>query len=139
MGRENWSVVGRLKKAVKKINSLLRLNLTKWCISCFLKSASGRRRLSLSFNDRLGLHGCIEDEESNERGSVRALQKVTSYAADDDIDKRAEIFISNFRRQLRLEKQVSLQLRIGACFNRNSVIFLALRTCNSEQRESGED
>ncbi|XVE97261.1 hypothetical protein REPUB_Repub03eG0004900 [Reevesia pubescens] len=112
MGRENWSVMGRLKKAVKKINSLLRLNLTKWSISCFLKSASSRRQLSLSFNDRLGLHGCIEDEDQiNERGSVRALQRVTSYGADDDVDKRAELFISNFRRQLWLEKQVSLQLR----------------------------
>ncbi|XWS72827.1 hypothetical protein CRYUN_Cryun02cG0073800 [Craigia yunnanensis] len=111
MGRENWSVMGRLKKAVKKINSLLRLNLTKWRISCFLKTASGRRQRSLSFNDRLGLHGCIEDGESNQRGSVRALQRVTSYAADDDVDKRAELFISNFRRQLWLERQVSLELR----------------------------
>ncbi|XWS70572.1 hypothetical protein CRYUN_Cryun03dG0058900 [Craigia yunnanensis] len=111
MGRENWSVRGRFKKAVKKISSLLRLNLTKWRISCFLKSASARRRQSLSFNDRLGLHACIEDEESNERGSVRVLQRVTSYAADDDVDKRAELFITNFRRQLWLERQVSLKLR----------------------------
>ncbi|XP_022751820.1 uncharacterized protein LOC111300458 [Durio zibethinus] len=109
MGRENWSVVGRLKKAVRKINSLLRLNRAKWRFFCFLQSASGGRRLSLSFNDRLGLHGCIENEESNERGSVRALQRVTSYAADDDVDKRAELFISNFRRQLWLERQVSLE------------------------------
>ncbi|XVF35741.1 hypothetical protein REPUB_Repub18cG0172400 [Reevesia pubescens] len=115
MGREKWSVMERLKKAVKKINSLLRLNLTKWRVSCFLKSASTRRGLSLSFNDRLGLHACIDhqDEQSNQRAnSVRALQRVASYgAADDDVDQRAELFISNFRRQLWLEKQVSLELR----------------------------
>ncbi|XVF48181.1 hypothetical protein PTKIN_Ptkin03bG0170000 [Pterospermum kingtungense] len=116
MGRENWSVMGRLKKAVKKINSLLRFSLTKWRISCFLKSTSGKRQSlqSWSFNDGLGLRGFIEDEEgSNERESVRALQRVTSHgaAADDDVDKRAELFISNFRRQLRLERQVSLELR----------------------------
>ncbi|XVE71347.1 hypothetical protein DITRI_Ditri10aG0143700 [Diplodiscus trichospermus] len=111
--------MGRFKKAVKKIktcrllkiNSLLRLNLIKWRISCFLRSASARRRLSLSFNDRLGLQGCIEDEASSERGSVRALQRVTSYASDDDVNKRAELFISNFRRHLLLERQVSLELR----------------------------
>ncbi|KAK6249335.1 hypothetical protein QUC31_020900 [Theobroma cacao] len=113
MGRENWYVPERLKKAVKKIRSLLSLNLTKWRLSCFLKLASTRRqrRQCLSFNDRLGLHGCIEDQESDERSTVRALQRVASYAADDDVDRRAEIFISNFRRQLWLERQVSLELR----------------------------
>ncbi|EES13938.1 hypothetical protein BDA96_07G156500 [Sorghum bicolor] len=30
---------------------------------------------------------------------------------DDDIDQRAELFIANFYRQLRMERQVSLQLR----------------------------
>ncbi|MBA0626513.1 hypothetical protein Godav_004169 [Gossypium davidsonii] len=117
MGRENWSVMGRLKRAVKQINSLLRFNLTKWRFSCFLRSLSTRRRPTLSFNDRLGLHGCIvdeeeEEEESNKKGPVRALHRTTSYAsADDDVDQRAELFISNFRRQLWLERQVSLQLR----------------------------
>ncbi|KAJ1268681.1 hypothetical protein BS78_07G153300 [Paspalum vaginatum] len=33
------------------------------------------------------------------------------YAGDDDIDQRAEMFIANFYRQLRMERQVSLQLR----------------------------
>lgn len=112
--------MGRFKKAVKKINSLLRFSLTKWrIINCFLKSTSGKRLQSLSFNDRLGLRGCIEDDQqynSNElRGSsVRALQRVTSYggaSSDDDVDKRAELFISNFRRQLWFERQVSLELR----------------------------
>lgn len=118
MGREkNWSVMGRLKRAVKQINSLLRFNLIKWRLSCFLRSHSSGRRPTLSFNDRLGLHGCIvdddeEEDESNKKGPGRALHRTTSYAsADYDVDQRAELFISNFRRQLWLERQVSLQLR----------------------------
>ncbi|KAJ1268682.1 hypothetical protein BS78_07G153400 [Paspalum vaginatum] len=36
----------------------------------------------------------------------------SAYAGDDDdIDQRAEMFIANFYRQLRMERQVSLQLR----------------------------
>lgn len=35
----------------------------------------------------------------------------SSSAGDDDIDQRAELFIANFYRQLRMERQVSLQLR----------------------------
>lgn len=34
-----------------------------------------------------------------------------SSAGDDDVDQRAELFIANFYRQLRMERQVSLQLR----------------------------
>nr|POE66763.1 hypothetical protein CFP56_63906 [Quercus suber] len=71
--------------------------------------ASTRRRLS--FNDRQGLHGCIEDEKVDETGSAKVYQRARSYGSDDDIDRRAEIFIANFRRHLRLEKQVSLELR----------------------------
>ncbi|OMO86122.1 hypothetical protein CCACVL1_09786 [Corchorus capsularis] len=112
MGREDGSILSRFKKAVKKLNSLLSLDLTKWRLSCFLRRASGKWRPTLSFNDRLGLHSFLEDEETNGTSSVRALQRVRSYGAgDDDVDKRAEIFISNFRRQLWLERQVSLELR----------------------------
>ncbi|KAK3213175.1 hypothetical protein Dsin_017881 [Dipteronia sinensis] len=70
----------------------------------------------------IGLQHCIEDRESDESSYVRALQRTTnthassSYSSDggdDDIDKRAEIFISIFRRQLLYERQVSLQPRNG--------------------------
>ncbi|KAK8509385.1 hypothetical protein V6N11_007781 [Hibiscus sabdariffa] len=108
MGREKWSVIGRLKKAVKQINSLLCLNLTKWRLACFLKRP--RLSLSLSFNHRIGLPGCIQDEDESSV-SERALHRTASYGADDDVDQRAEIFISNFRRQLWLERQVSLEIR----------------------------
>ncbi|KAJ4835883.1 hypothetical protein Tsubulata_030863 [Turnera subulata] len=113
---KSWSVVGRLKRAVKKINFLLSFNIRRWRLglASVLRSASssGRRR-ALSFNDRVGLHGFIEDVGSNENTTpVRALERVRSCASsDEDVDRRAEIFIANFRRQLLRERQVSLQLR----------------------------
>ena len=75
-------------------------------------SFSSNYRRRLSFNDRLGLHGCIEDDKSDggDSSATRNIQRATSFASDDNIDKRAEIFIANFRRQLRFERQVSLEL-----------------------------
>ncbi|OAY27569.1 uncharacterized protein LOC110603324 [Manihot esculenta] len=120
MGRKNWTVLGHLKRAVKKLNFLLSFNLRRWRVASILRNVSRRRR-RLSFNDRLGLHGCIEDVESDENKRVRALQRTRSYASEDDIDQRAEIFIENFRRQLLLERQISLQLRYyrGNSFTRD--------------------
>ncbi|KAJ0534072.1 hypothetical protein HanRHA438_Chr09g0396991 [Helianthus annuus] len=37
------------------------------------------------------------------------LQRTTSFPEEDDVDKRAERFISNFYRQLKMERQFSLQ------------------------------
>ncbi|EEF46789.1 uncharacterized protein LOC8265180 [Ricinus communis] len=125
MGRQrqqNWTVLGHLKKAVKKLNFLLRFNLRGWRIASIVRNVSKRPQLRLkSFNDRLGLHGCIEDLESDRSEMVKTLQRTRSYASDEDIDQRAEIFIANFRRQLLLERQVSLQVRYyrGNSFTRD--------------------
>ncbi|GMY17722.1 hypothetical protein FCV25MIE_12961 [Fagus crenata] len=110
MGRENWLSLGQLKKAVKKLRFLLSFNLSQWRLASIIGSASKRRR-RLSFNDRPGLHGCIEDEMLDRNSSAKGIQRTRSYGSEDDIDKRADIFIANFRRQLRLERQVSLELR----------------------------
>jgi hypothetical protein len=101
---------GRLKKAVRKLKLLLSFNIRRWCLGGpNIGSFSYRRRLS--FDDRLGLRGCIEDDKSDGGDrSARSIQRATSFASDDDIDKRAEIFIANFRRRLRFERQVSLEL-----------------------------
>ncbi|MCD7446407.1 hypothetical protein HAX54_006016 [Datura stramonium] len=64
----------------------------------------------------------VRDEGSSIRCIRRTRSTVTRYdhvsndENDDDddandIDKRAEMFIANFRRQLRLERQISLELR----------------------------
>ena len=109
MVKENWPLLGHLKKAVKKLRFLLSFNLLQWRLASITGSASTRRRLS--FNDRQGFHGCIEDEKLDEPGSAKVYQRARSYGSDDDIDRRAEIFIANFRHHLRLERQVSLELR----------------------------
>lgn len=106
-------VLRHFKRAVKKIKSLIRLTRTRWRVANFLRKASTRR--CLSFNYSIGLRQCLEDGEfSDEKSSpVLALQRITSFGPGDDVDKRAEDFISNFRRQLLFERQVSLQL--GYC------------------------
>jgi len=76
----------------------------------------------LSFNNRPGLMMC-SSEETDSEGSISpspCLQRTISFPSDeDDIDKRSEIFIANFRRQLLLERQISLQLR-RYCKEQNS-------------------
>ncbi|KAB5553471.1 hypothetical protein DKX38_010782 [Salix brachista] len=116
MGKQKWSAFGPLKRAVKKLNFLLSFNFRKWRLASILiaSSSSSRRTRRLSFNDRTGLHGAIEDVESDHQKCkpVRTFERARSYgSSDEDIDKKAEIFIKNFRQQLLMERQVSLQLR----------------------------
>ncbi|KAJ0090628.1 hypothetical protein Patl1_12684 [Pistacia atlantica] len=121
---QNWSLLRRrFKTAVKKLSFLLNLlNASKRrlaSIMCGTGTGGGcfnRRSRSFDYGRCLGLR-CIddeeEDEESDERSSVRVLRRTRSYAysSDDDINRRADIFISNFRRRLFYERQVSLELR----------------------------
>lgn len=122
MGREKnlSAVVRQLKRAVKKVKFIL-LGL-KWrrnwrLIITNTKTGANKMRRHWSFNDRLmGLFGCFEDEKSDENcTSKRRLQRTTSCVSEDhdhdiDIDRRAEVFIANFRCQLLIERQVSLKL-----------------------------
>ncbi|KAF5749428.1 hypothetical protein HS088_TW04G01397 [Tripterygium wilfordii] len=117
MGSDSsWSLLNRLKKVVTKVKLLLSLNYaTRWRMASMVGSSSGRRRLS--FNDRPGLRACadgidlLSDDDSGSSSSCRELHRTQSYASEDDIDKRAELFIANFHRQLRIERQISLELK----------------------------
>ncbi|KAL0404580.1 UNVERIFIED_CONTAM: hypothetical protein Sradi_2098800 [Sesamum radiatum] len=112
-GVERWSLVGRLKRAVKKIKFLLDFNVNRWKLASMIgRTSSSKRRLS--FNDRPGLRAFMEedpDPNDRDRGSARGLHRTISYPSEDDIDKRADAFIANFHRQLRFERQISLELR----------------------------
>lgn len=112
MGIEKWSLLGKLRKAVKKIRVILNFDLNKWKLASMIGSASGKRR-AISFNGRQGLRACVEDSDDlmNASPVKGGLQRTTSFPMEDDIDKRAEMFIANFYRQLRLERQISLELR----------------------------
>lgn len=111
MNSENLLLLGRLRGAVKKIRFLLNFNVNRWKLASIIGASSSNRRLS--FNDRPGLRACMDDSDSNDSGSARGrLQRTISYPSDeDDIDKRADMFIANFHRQLRIERQISLELR----------------------------
>lgn len=111
------SLLGRLRKAVKKLKFMMNFNLQRWRLAAILGRNSSRNLRLLSFNEeRPGLKGACNDEDIIElceegSNSYRGLQRTTSYASEDDVDKRAEAFIANFHRQLRIERQVSLELQ----------------------------
>lgn len=114
---QNKSLLHRLRTAVQKVKLLISstiLNQT-WNAAKLLRGTSSLNKRQLSFNDRPGLMICSSDdtdsEDSLSPSPPRCLQRTMSIPSDDDIDKRSEIFIANFRRQLLLERQISLQLR----------------------------
>lgn len=113
MGLQDWAKLSALKRAVKKIRFILSFNINRWRLSSIIGSRSPPR---LSFTDRAnsGLRSFIEDIEGEEElpGSGRLeLQRTSSYVSDEDIDSKADRFISNFYRQLQLERQISLELQ----------------------------
>ncbi|XVF70031.1 hypothetical protein PTKIN_Ptkin11bG0128600 [Pterospermum kingtungense] len=118
---ENCSLFSRLRRAVKKVKFLLNFNINQWGIACMIGASPSSRRLS--FTDRPGLKAYADDYDSDEWGSYsRRLVRTTSYPSEDDIDTRAEMFIANFHKQLKIERQVSLQLKHlrGNSFDYNS-------------------
>ncbi|KAI4335431.1 hypothetical protein L6164_014075 [Bauhinia variegata] len=120
MGKQNQnqSLLSRLRRAVNKVKILLSSTILgrTWHIASVVRSVSMSKR-QLSFNDRPGVMACAGETGyvSGDSGSSNGqqLQRTVSYPSDDDIDKRADMFIANFRRQLRIERQISLQIRYG--------------------------
>ncbi|MED6191559.1 hypothetical protein PIB30_001291 [Stylosanthes scabra] len=115
--QEQQSLLSRLKRAVQKVRFLLSSTIISrtWHAVSLIR-ASSLSKGHLSFNDRPGLKICSSDNETDSEGSGsrgRGLQRTISYpsADEDDINARAEMFIANFRKQLRMERQISLQLR----------------------------
>lgn len=134
MGIENWSLLGKLKRAVKKITFLLNFDINKWKLASYMIGKRLHHHHQLSFNEKIlqkqptGLNViCMDDDDqdlvknanydylssSSSRNSFKGgIQRTMSYpSSEDDIDKRAEMFIANFYNQLRLERQISLELR----------------------------
>lgn len=145
-----YKMLEKLRNAVKKVKILLNINLNIWRLSSILGngSLSLTRRRTISFNDRPGLRACTDDYDdynssvstndayrqlsgsfsspsptSSHSSGSRRIERTTSCPSEDDIDKRAEMFINNFRRRLVMERQASLQLRYlrGNSFDQNFV------------------
>lgn len=115
--KKKSSLLSRLRVAVQKVKLLLNATVLShaWHAATILRGVSMSKR-QISFNDRPGLMMCTaSSDETDSEGLVspahHSLQRTISCPSDDDIDKRAEMFISNFRRQLNMERQISLQLR----------------------------
>ncbi|XP_030535571.2 uncharacterized protein LOC115744494 [Rhodamnia argentea] len=111
---DKWPLLGRLRRAVHKVRFLLNFDLHRWIFTSGHAAPSSKRLLS--FSDRPGLRACpsMDDKEYEDSpGSSRGLglQRTMSYPSEDDVDKRAEMFIANFHRQLQLERQISMELR----------------------------
>lgn len=95
-------IIRQLNRVVKKLKSKLH--------STRVHSKNVKQRcFGLFDNNRImSLQRFQEDDEQINKQYRRTI----SYASeDDDIDKKAEIFIANFRRQLRLERRVSFELQ----------------------------
>ncbi|KAK7329807.1 hypothetical protein VNO77_23987 [Canavalia gladiata] len=110
--KQRKTLLSRLRMAVQKVRFLLSSTILShtWNAANILRRASLSKR-HLSFNDRAGLMICSEENDSV--SPSHSLQRTISYPSDDDIDIRAEMFITKFRRQLRMERQISLELRYG--------------------------
>ncbi|XP_026431847.1 uncharacterized protein LOC113329089 [Papaver somniferum] len=122
---EDWKLLSRLKRAVKKVRYVLNFNIiSKWRLASMVGSSSSQRRLSFNNNNnQSGLLSFIEDRRHHQHGIDqmglnspslrREISRTTSILStdDQDIDDKAEMFINNFYKQLQMERQVSLELR----------------------------
>ncbi|KAG2310790.1 hypothetical protein Bca52824_022347 [Brassica carinata] len=115
---KDGSLLNRLRRAVNKVKFVLSFQINSlWGLVPMLNSSSSSSSSSLrfSFNDRPGLAAaCTEDFEPDSAGSSKgALYRAGSYdpSSDEDIDSKAEIFIANFYKQLKIERQISLELK----------------------------
>ncbi|WCJ42354.1 hypothetical protein M5689_023167 [Euphorbia peplus] len=115
---DSLSLLSRLKRAVKKVKLLLHLDIHRWrLVASMLGASPTNNRPRLSFKERPGLRACYDDDTESESeselesNSPMELRRTISYPSEDDIDKKAELFIENFRRQLQIERQISLELK----------------------------
>ncbi|CAN1122539.1 hypothetical protein LINPERPRIM_LOCUS2785 [Linum perenne] len=121
-----WILFDRLKKAVSKLKVLLKFDLHVWRLagSLLASSPSAPSRVISCGSDLPGLAAALRQDSDSDWYSPPAsfsppsssrteLHRTISRRSsmEDDIDKKAEMFIANFRRQLRIERQISLDLK----------------------------
>jgi hypothetical protein len=91
----------QLQRAVKKLNYLFRVHSN-------IVSKNVKQRWRRLFCNQMSLPRFQDDEKINRDDNMILQNRRTIIyeLEDDDIDKRAEIFIANFRRQLSLERRI---------------------------------
>ena len=116
MKTQNWSLIKTLiSKAAMKITFLLGSKIHKWKLTSRILSF---RRIKLFKKSKSSLYDAIRDIDDQYEGPsyTHCIRRTKSSIArnnddENDVDQRAEMFIANFKRQLRLERQISLELR----------------------------
>ncbi|KAG2400202.1 uncharacterized protein HKW66_Vig0099440 [Vigna angularis] len=87
-----------LIRSVRKLKTLMH----SWRVHSSVSTRLKQRWCSF-FHKQMGKKRFLVDEEITEDYTVRC-RRTMACASEDDIDKRAEIFIAKFRRQLSLER-----------------------------------
>lgn len=115
-----------MSKATKNITLLLSSKMHKWKLTSKILRSQRKHPIRLFKKSKSSLYDAIRDIddqfEQQEDPSTRCIQRIRSTIGrndvnyddnddENDVDKRAETFIANFRRQLQLERQISLELR----------------------------
>jgi len=91
-------LIRQLQRVVKKLNSLLRVNSN-------VVSKSVKQRWCRLFGNHMVSRRFQDDENINMDNMIQN-RRTLSYDSEDDVDKRAEIFITKFRHQLSLERRI---------------------------------
>jgi len=138
--KKRSSILGALREAIRKVRFLLSSGATRWMLLARAAPRRGLSFGSRP-PGLLDVEGSIVSPAASSSSSsrtsrsaslgtatTRSLSRASSAAAsspeaasrggspassggDSDVDRRADLFISNFRRHLEMERQVSLQLR----------------------------
>ncbi|CAN1122549.1 hypothetical protein LINPERPRIM_LOCUS2787 [Linum perenne] len=102
-----------------KLKILLNFDFYLHCFAASLlaSSSSEEEEEGISYSDRPGLAAALSedyDPEALDTDSVWYSPQAyfaSPSSSEVDIDEKAEIFIANFRRQLQIERQISLDIR----------------------------
>ena len=138
--KKRSSILGALREAIRKVRFLLSSGATRWMLLARAAPRRGlsfgpRAPGLLDVEGSVVSPAASSSSSSSSRTSrsaslgtatTRSLSRASSAAApsspeaaespassggDSDVNRRADLFISNFRRHLEMERQVSLQLR----------------------------
>lgn len=119
MKTQNWLLLKSfMNKATKNILFLLSSKMHKWKLTSKIINFRRKHPIKLFNKSKSSLYDSIRDIDDQYEGPsyTHCIRRTKSSIArnnddENDVDQRAEMFIANFKRQLRLERQISLELR----------------------------
>ncbi|CAH8382941.1 unnamed protein product [Eruca vesicaria subsp. sativa] len=107
---KDGSLLNRLRQAVSKVKFVLSFKINSlWGLVPMLGSSSSSSSLRFSFSDRAEENE--RDSTGSSRGALYRAGRRYDPSSEEDIDNKAEMFIANFYKQLKIERQISLELK----------------------------